>query len=87
MELACYSFQAREPVASLLFIHGGGAYGGAGYQYLAQDLCGDHHVSVYLLDLRGHGNSEGPRGGAPSANQALQDLNEKHLSILRTAGK
>jgi pimeloyl-ACP methyl ester carboxylesterase len=72
--LAYYAIPASQPAAALIFIHGGGAYSGSGYQYLARDLSENYHVSVYLLDLRGHGNSEGPRGDAPSANQVLKDL-------------
>ncbi|MDR2767609.1 MAG: alpha/beta fold hydrolase [Treponema sp.] len=74
IKLAYYSIPANQPVAALIFIHGGGAYGGSGYQYLAKGLSEKYNVSVYLPDLRGHGNSEGPRGDAPSANQVLKDL-------------
>jgi pimeloyl-ACP methyl ester carboxylesterase len=74
VKLAYYSFPAARPLAALVFIHGGGAYGGSGYQYLAKGLSGPYNVSVYLPDLRGHGNSEGPRGDAPSPGQALKDL-------------
>jgi pimeloyl-ACP methyl ester carboxylesterase len=74
IKLAYYLFQANDPIASLIFIHGGGAYSGSGYQYLAKGLREKYNVSVYLLDLRGHGNSEGPRGDAPFAGQVLKDL-------------
>jgi pimeloyl-ACP methyl ester carboxylesterase len=74
VKLAYYTFQAREPIAALIFVHGGGAYGGSGYQHLAARLRENYNVSVYLPDLRGHGNSGGPRGDAPSANQVLKDL-------------
>jgi alpha-beta hydrolase superfamily lysophospholipase len=74
IKLAYYSVPANQPAASLIFVHGGGAYSGSGYQYLARGLSEKYNVSVYLLDLRGHGNSEGPRGDAPSANQVLKDL-------------
>jgi pimeloyl-ACP methyl ester carboxylesterase len=74
VKLAYYCISAPHPAAALIFIHGGGAYGGSGYQYLAKGLSEKYNVSVYLPDLRGHGNSEGPRGDAPSANQVLKDL-------------
>jgi alpha-beta hydrolase superfamily lysophospholipase len=74
VKLAYYSVPADQAAASLIFIHGGGAYSGSGYQYLAKGLSEKYNISVYLLDLRGHGNSEGPRGDAPSANQVLKDL-------------
>jgi alpha-beta hydrolase superfamily lysophospholipase len=74
IKLAYYAVPASQPAAALVFIHGGGAYSGSGYQYLAKDLSEQYNVSVYLLDLRGHGNSGGHRGDAPSANQVLKDL-------------
>jgi pimeloyl-ACP methyl ester carboxylesterase len=64
-----------KPVATLIFLHGGGAYSGAGYQYLAKGLSEKYNTAVYLLDLRGHGNSGGPRGDAPSVEQVWNDLN------------
>jgi alpha-beta hydrolase superfamily lysophospholipase len=74
IKLACHFVPAPRPAASCIFIHGGGAYGGSGYQYLAKGLSEKYNVSVYLPDLRGHGNSQGPRGGAPSSYQVLKDL-------------
>jgi pimeloyl-ACP methyl ester carboxylesterase len=74
IKLAYYSFAANQPAASLIFLHGGGAYSGAGYQYLAKKLSELYAVSVHLLDLRGHGSSEGPRGDTPSTSQVLKDL-------------
>ncbi len=73
-KLAYYPYIARNPIASLVFVHGGGAYSGAGYQYLAASLAGKYNVNVYLLDIRGHGNSEGPRGDSPSARQVYSDI-------------
>ncbi|MDR2019757.1 MAG: lysophospholipase [Treponema sp.] len=72
--MAYHSVPADQPAAALIFIHGGGAYSGSGYQYLAKGLSEKYDVSAYLLDLRGHGNSEGPRGDAPSSSQVLKDL-------------
>lgn len=66
--------QAR-PVAALICIHGGGAYSGAGYQYLAKELSEKYDTAVYSMDLRGHGNSGGPRGDTPSVEQVWDDLN------------
>ncbi len=66
--------RAKKPTAGLIFVHGGGAWSGAGYQYLAKGLSERHKISVYLVDIRGHGNSEGPRGDAPSSTQVLNDL-------------
>jgi alpha-beta hydrolase superfamily lysophospholipase len=76
IKLAYYEMKVNNPVASLIFIHGGGAYSGAGYQFFANGLNDKYRVSVYLLDLRGHGNSEGPRGDAPSARQVFDDIQQ-----------
>ncbi|MDR2049717.1 MAG: alpha/beta fold hydrolase [Treponema sp.] len=74
IKLAYHSVPADQPAALLIFVHGGGAYSGSGYQYPAKGLSEKYNVSVYLPDLRGHGNSEGPRGDAPSSSQVLKDL-------------
>ncbi|MBN1381837.1 MAG: alpha/beta fold hydrolase [Deltaproteobacteria bacterium] len=62
------------PEAALIFLHGGGAYSGAGYQHLAGGLAEKYHAAVYLVDLRGHGHSGGPRGDTPSVEQIWKDL-------------
>lgn len=67
-----------EPTTSagmaLVFYHGGGAYSGAGYQYLARGLAEDFGITVYLPDIRGHGTSGGARGDAPSKEQVWYDV-------------
>jgi acylglycerol lipase len=75
LKLAYYAIEAQFPLASLIFLHGGGAYSGAGYQYLAKSLADKYQISVFLLDLRGHGNSQGPRGDSPSVEQVWRDVN------------
>lgn len=67
-------YESAEPVAVLIFIHGGGAHSGAGYPHLAAGLRDDARVAVYTPDVRGHGGSGGPPGDAPSAEQLWQDV-------------
>ena len=75
VDLAYYAkYPQSKPVAALIFLHGGGAYSGAGYQHIAKELSEKYHTAVYLVDLRGHGNSGGPRGDAPSILQVWDDL-------------
>jgi acylglycerol lipase len=75
IDLAYYTKIVRsKPVAVLIFLHGGGAYSGAVYQNLAEGLKTKYNVSVYLSDIRGHGNSGGPRGDSLSVEQVWEDL-------------
>ncbi len=46
----------------LVFYHGGGAHGRAGYDRMAQALVAAGPVAVCLPDMRGHGSSGGERG-------------------------
>ena len=61
------------PRAVLVFFHGGGAHGAAGYAPFAAALAA-RGIAVVVPDLRGHGLSGGPRGDAPSAEQVEQDV-------------
>lgn len=72
--LAYYPFAADRPVAKLVFYHGGGAHSLAGYQYLADSLSRKYRISTYLVDIRGHGQSGGDRGDAPSREQVWRDV-------------
>jgi acylglycerol lipase len=75
IDLAYYTkIPKSKPAAALIFLHGGGAYSGAGYQNLAEGLMEKYGISVYLVDLRGHGNSGGPRGDSPSVQHVWEDL-------------
>jgi acylglycerol lipase len=75
IDLAYYTkYPPGKPAAALIFIHGGGAYSEAGYQHLAAGLSNKYDTAVYLVDLRGHGYSGGPRGDAPSVLQVWDDL-------------
>jgi acylglycerol lipase len=86
------AYYTQAPPAStsavLIFIHGGGAHSTAGYQHLAYGLSTKHNVCVYLLDLRGHGRSGGPRGDTPAVEQVRLDvkmfvdrIREKHKGV------
>jgi len=75
LRLAYYPVETvSKPSASVILLHSGGACSTAGYQNTAVDLRDRWNISTYLLDLRGHGNSEGPRGDAPSRRQVRTDI-------------
>ena len=61
-----------DPWASLLLVHGLGEHSGR-YDHLAQRM-GVEGVSVFSFDLRGHGQSGGPRGDVPLFAHFLEDL-------------
>lgn len=70
--LAYYAYVPENPVATLVFYHGSGANSRAGYLDLGKQL-ERFHVATYLVDIRGHGESGGPRGDAPSIGQVWRD--------------
>ncbi len=74
IDLAYYDFIPEKPSTVMIFYHGGGAWSMALYQYMARQLCEIYGMGVYLFDIRGHGNSQGPRGDASSAQAVWEDI-------------
>ena len=72
--LAFRRYQPRDPKAVLLFYHSAGLHSAIGYPQLAFDLAKNHNIAVYLTDLRGHGESAGNRGDAPSVETFWHDI-------------
>jgi len=64
-----------------IFIPGSTMYG---YYYvpLIKELS-KSNILVRVIDIRGHGDSEGIRGDAPSENSLIEDLN-LHIKDLKT---
>ena len=84
VKLAYRAYIPEQPIASLVFYHGGGAHSGAGYVHLAAGLRDHAQIAVYTPDCRGHGESEGERGDAPSAEQLYHDV-DSLLALARSA--
>jgi len=61
-------------IAKLIFIHGGGAHSKLGYFQLAQTLKHSFNIETLLIDIRGHGLSEGNRGDCPNINSLYKDI-------------
>lgn len=72
--LAYYASVPESPQAIVIFYHGAGFYGSSLYQYFATQLADNHNIGCYLFDIRGHGNSQGNRGDAPSVKQVWDDI-------------
>lgn len=64
--------EVEEPRAALIVVHGLFEHSRR-YEEFANVMAG-HGISSYMLDLRGHGESEGRRGHAASFAMLLQDL-------------
>lgn len=91
--LAFYADLPPDPVATLVFYHGSGANSLAGYLPLGRQLAARYRVATYLVDIRGHGASGGPRGDAPTPEQVWQDtatlvdyVHRRHPSLPEFAG-
>lgn len=67
-------YASKQPKGCLLFFHGGGAHGQAGYTLMAEQLSSYHNIATYLFDIRGHGCSGGPRGHASSTFLPWEDI-------------
>ncbi|MGJ3235090.1 lysophospholipase [Marivirga sp.] len=64
--------QADNPDKIILIVHGHGEHAGR-FEEVAEYF-NNKDISVMALTLRGHGNSEGKKGHAPSMNQLLTDI-------------
>jgi len=72
--LAYYSFIPKQPIAVVVFYHGAGFYTNRSYQWVALELEQKYNIACYMIDVRGHGNSGGPRGDAPTIQQVWKDV-------------
>ena len=70
--LAWRLWEAEEPVAIVVIVHGLGDHSGR-YELVAQSLAA-RGFTVLGFDQRGHGRSQGIRGHARSFHQLLEDL-------------
>ena len=58
----------------LIFYHGGGTYCTGGYEFIGDGLSKRFDILVVTPDIRGHGDSGGERGDAPSVEQVFDDI-------------
>lgn len=79
LSLYYHGWEASDPRAGLLLIHGLAEHGGR-YADLGRRMAG-YGLSVYALDLRGHGLSDGRRGHADRFEVLLQDVDRFRREI------
>ena len=75
LQIAYYKFSTERPVAKIMFIHGGGSYS-KGYFSLAKTLNEKFNIETILMDLVGHGNSQGKRGDCVSVESVYKDIKQ-----------
>ena len=71
------AWKAPDPAGSVLCVHGLGEHGGR-YQCLA-DAVTPLGLSLYAIDMRGHGRSAGRRGHVKEFDSLLSDLDRLRL--------
>lgn len=69
-----YSWHLEDPEKVICIVHGIGEYGGR-FDRVAEAFR-DKNMAVCALDLRGHGESLGKRGGCAPRNSVLDDVSE-----------
>jgi alpha-beta hydrolase superfamily lysophospholipase len=72
--LAYREYTPVQITAVLIFYHGGGTYSAGGYQYIGNGLSNRFNILVITPDIRGHGDSGGEEGDAPSPEQVFDDI-------------
>ena len=79
LSLYYHGWEAEDPRAAILLVHGLAEHGGR-YSDFGRRMAG-FGLSVYALDLRGHGLSDGRRGHADRFEVLLQDLDRFRREI------
>jgi len=74
INLAYYTFLPECPKAIIIFYHGGGMYINKTYQWVAKELQEKYNIGSFMMDIRGHGNSQGKRGDAPKTESVFCDI-------------
>jgi len=72
INLVCQKWVPENEKALICLIHGLGEHGGS-YQQMAEFMAGKGY-SLAVLDLRGHGHSDGKRGHSDSFELLMQDI-------------
>jgi len=81
VKLAYRQIGSEKYNAAIVFVPGSTMYGYY-YVYLLTELS-KYNILVRIIDIRGHGDSEGPRGDVPSENTLVKDLS-LHIKDLKS---
>lgn len=73
-EIKAYEFLVENPEKSLVLIHGMGEHVGR-YKRLIKKF-NEAGMSVFAIDMRGHGNSIGPMGHCAPRSEVLSDVDQ-----------
>jgi len=72
----CLYLPAQPARELVILYHGGGVHQNAGYQVLAGQLAINEAIAVCLVDIRGHGQSQGEPGHVKNSSQIWQDVDQ-----------
>jgi alpha-beta hydrolase superfamily lysophospholipase len=81
--LGFHRWEAPDPKGALLILHGLGEHSGR-YAELARHLQ-QQKISVFAVDLRGHGSSEGARGHIRRFDDLIDDADRARAEVARLA--
>lgn len=81
-KLAYYSFLPENFTQVVIFLHGAGLYNNKTYQSIGLKLS-QSDIACYMLDLRGHGYSQGPRGDSPTIEHVYKDI-DSLISLVKS---
>lgn len=76
LKIVHFNNNVENPIAQVIFIHGGGANSKLGYEHIAETLAKDYQIEMILIDLAGHGKSEGKRGDCKTKTSNFKDINQ-----------
>lgn len=71
-DIAAYSFLVENPENVMILIHGLGEHVGRYKRFINE--FNSEHISVFAIELRGHGNSAGVRGHCAPRREVLNDI-------------
>ena len=75
INLAYYEFLPENEFEDIvIFYHGAGLYINKTYQYIGENLKNKFNIAAYMIDMRGHGHSQGNRGDAPNVEIMFKDI-------------
>lgn len=78
-------FETENPKAAVLLVHGFGEHGGR-YDHVVERLRAEGY-SIFCIDFRGHGHSQGVRGDVQAFDRYEEDVHAALVHLKESQGK